>query len=375
MRETLHNIRRFLRGLSQVSEFPEQITVLSDKIAKLEEQNKHLRGIMSQHLEGSKTVKNELLNIQEDLRFLLSDRVVDVVELGPFLSFMYEDDLLYQGLSERKKKHNLQGRHEPKPPPAADLDEFIRGWTPTGSAMQRLLAHFLRHLPDFTVFDVGCQYGFGAMLTARFIESFSFSNTVYAFDPGLAGRLAPRNILNNGLGKRVRFYPYAVSNHDGLTLVFHHVGHSENNRIVNPGPTRFTTPVQAVSLDGFVDRQKIAGALFVKIDTQGAEEEVFQGMRRIMNERFVAGITEFVPSALRSRVAPIDFLSKLLRDHIIYEVSTSGTIGAPVSLSNAKEFIDTVEQSPDRWTDLAFIPKGLPAREELLDAFRGENRG
>lgn len=370
MRETLHNIRRFLRGLSQVSEFPEQITVLSDKIARLEEQNQRLRGMMSQHLEGSKTAEKELLNVQEDLRFLLSDRVVDVVKLGPFVSFMYEDDFLYQRLSKHKKKHILQARHESKPPPAADLDQFIRGWTPTGSATKRLLAHLLKHLPDFTVIDVGCQYGIGAMLTSRFIESFSFSNTVYAFDPGIAGRLASRNILNNGLSQRVRFYPYAVSNHDGHTLVFHHVGHSENNRIVNPGPTRFTTPVQAVSLDGFVDREKISGPLFVKIDTQGAEEEVFQGMRRIMNERFVAGITEFTPSALRSRVAPIDFLSRLLRDHIIYEVSTSDTIGAPVSLSNAKEFIDTVERSPDRWTDLAFIPKGLPAREELLDAFK-----
>ena len=371
MRETLHNIRRFLRGLSQVSEFPEQITVLSDKLAQLEEQNKRLRGIMSQLLEGSKTAENELLNVREDLRFLLSERVVDVVEIGPFLIFMYEDDLGYQLLSDRrKKKYSLQGRHESKPPPAADLEQFIRGWTPAGSAKQRLLAHFLKHLPDFTVVDVGCQYGTSAMSMGRFIESFSFPNTVYAFDPGLAGRLAPHNILNNGLSKRVRFYPYAVSNHDGCTLVFHHVGHSENNRIVNPSRTRFTTPVQAVSLDGFVDRQKISGALFVKIDTQGAEEEVFQGMRRIMKERFVAGITEFIPSALRSRVAPIDFLSKLLRDHIIYDVSTSDTIGAPVSLSNAKEFIDTVEQSPDRWTDLAFIPKGLPAREELLDAFK-----
>ena len=107
----------------------------------------------------------------------------------------------------------------------------------------------------------------------------------------------------------------------------------------------------------------------MKIDTQGAEHEVFRGMDRLMNRQFVAGITEFTPSGLRTRVDPEEFLSRLLRKHFVYQVSISDAVCEQIVSHGVKDFVSSVENSSRYWTDLICFPQKLPAVQELIDAF------
>ena len=181
MADKIHSFRRFFEGLAQIGQF-------TARNRELQERNSRLEEMVDSVAERNKVLESEFQSIQEDLCFLLGERAIDAVRIGPFLNFMFEDDVGYKALPEGcKKKTNLLGQYKHTPASQLALTQFIRNWTPKDSATRRLLAHFLKYLPNFSAVDIGCQYGSSAMQTARFIHSLSAANRVHAFDPGLAG--------------------------------------------------------------------------------------------------------------------------------------------------------------------------------------------
>ena len=255
---------------------------------------------------------------------------IDLVKIGSSLVFVYKSDHTYSDIPEEDRgMGNISSSRAlaaaAAAPPRRDLKDFIDNWQSPATAFHRLLAHFLLYLPEFFLVDIGCSYGLTAMDYAQFIRSFGRNNKVMAFDPGRAGDLAPYNFANNGYGDLIDFYPYAVSDHDGYALMFRESGHPEHNRIVNRWnhAEQFSRPVRSVSLDSFISTMNCTGPLVIKIDTEGAEHEVFSGMRKILGDRLVAGMTEFTPEALSSRIEPAIFLENLMETHILFDMGAS----------------------------------------------------
>jgi FkbM family methyltransferase len=165
--------------------------------------------------------------------------------------------------------------------------------------------------PGDVVLDVGANIGYYTLLFSRLIGERGF---VFAFEPDPANfQLLGRNLEING-SKNVSAVPLAVGDKDGPGRLFLCGDNPGDHRMHDGGEGRPAVAVQCVSLDEYFRRH--TGLFnFLKIDVQGSEWAVFQGMRNLLakHDRFKA-ITEFWPFGLsRCGVAAADYLG-LLRD-------------------------------------------------------------
>ncbi|MCC6390540.1 MAG: FkbM family methyltransferase [Bryobacterales bacterium] len=211
------------------------------------------------------------------------------------------------------------------------------------------------------------------MAAAQVILSSGHTNHVYAFDPGEAGRLARYNIILNGLESHVTFECLAVSKGTFPGLVFTETGHSENNRLVNRTPTMEASSyvVMCTSIDEYAARKSLSGHCVIKIDTQGGEVEVFEGMNHLRQTRQVTCISEFVPEAIATRVCPIEWLTRVSEGCSIFEVPGMDMFLSPshslryVPRDTVPEFVNEIRERPNRYTDIVLIPETLPGHTVL----------
>lgn len=141
--------------------------------------------------------------------------------------------------------------------------------------VQGALAECLRGGDVF--YDVGANVGFLTVLGARLVGP---SGTVYAFEPVPANAgFVRRNAQANGFAQ-VHVIEKAVSNRLGageLTLA-RYSGGSALASAEPPPDADGTLPVELVTIDDLVGRELLKPPDVVKIDVEGAELEVLEGM-------------------------------------------------------------------------------------------------
>jgi len=144
------------------------------------------------------------------------------------------------------------------------------------SAVQEAL---VRHLGEGGVFyDIGANLGFFALLGARFVGG---SGVVYAFEaaPDNAEAIAVNAALN-GLAN-VEVIGKAVSDHDGVGSL-QVVDDQSWSKLAEYGEhpnTEKVLEVELVSIDQLIADGSIRPPTVVKIDVEGAELAVLEGMR------------------------------------------------------------------------------------------------
>jgi FkbM family methyltransferase len=292
---------------------------------------------------------------------------IDLVDLGPLKVFHYTDDFVYQRFPPAARNYQLkaedlrQARNRPK---TNTVDELYDLPLSDSSLMGLLMAHYWKWDLDFVYLDVGCQYGTTAMKVALAIASCGKQARVVAFEPGKAGELAPFNFALNGFGDWLVFEPLAVSNLTAPSILYGETGHTENNRIVNrqPGSEAYSRVVNATTIDDYLRSRGIDSHVIIKVDTQGAEPEVWAGMERTREDRYTTAVLEFTPHALVTRVDPLEFLKMIGRDSEIHDLRPSIRRVDPASFG---DFTERVSKSRDGWTDLLIVPRKLPGFEEL----------
>lgn len=292
---------------------------------------------------------------------------IDLVEREGFHIFMYRDDFRYPEIPDHQKRLarlSMGTLMKQSPPKPIDPSEWARHWAWGHDATSRLLAHFVRHMPEFRLIDIGCKYGITSLRWRRLLGSFGCNPAIHAFDCGAAGILAAYNIANNGGG--VDFHPWAVGDWNGYGLVFSEPGHPENNRIVNQAQDPWSTIVRTVTLDAFLADKP--GPLVLKIDTQGAEPEVMAGFRR---DRLFAAFLEFTPHALVTRVDPADWLRQFMDTHLVFEFAPYQPAIVEITPETAQAYAAHVSARPANWTDVILLPKELPALDEIAGQLRG----
>ena len=145
-----------------------------------------------------------------------------------------------------------------------------------------------------TVCDVGANIGLFTLELARAVGS---EGCVTAFEPDPNNfALLNKNIQANGY-KNVTLIQKAVSKSDGDTRLYCDSAHHGNHCIYNPNDGRSFIEVQTTSLDNYYkEREKID---FIKIDVEGAECLVFEGMENIVkNNPDLTILSEFCPFLL-----------------------------------------------------------------------------
>lgn len=156
--------------------------------------------------------------------------------------------------------------------------------------VQRTLAECLK--PGDVFYDVGANVGFLSVLGARLVGS---AGVVYAFEPvpGNASYVR-RNAEANGFAQ-VQVIEMAVSSRRGPRVLnlARYSGGAALDSVEAPPDADGTLQVDAVTIDDCVSRQGLRPPSVVKIDVEGAELEVLEGMADVADRHRPIVIAEF----------------------------------------------------------------------------------
>lgn len=199
-----------------------------------------------------------------------------------------------------------------------------------------------------TVLDLGANVGYYTVLAARVVGA---EGRVYAFEPDPESfAILEQNVLLNDL-TNVVLEQKAVADEAGAITLYLSERNRGGHRIYETEEARTAIPIEAVALDDYfgAGQKKID---FVKIDTQGAEASILNGMKGLIGANpGVRMAVEFWPCGLRG-------------------------IG-----SSGEELLGFLESYDFVFFDMGAGPRAavvceLPVRtrEELLDAHTVENR-
>lgn len=164
-----------------------------------------------------------------------------------------------------------------------------------------------------TVVDVGAHAGYYALLFARCVGS---NGKVYAFEPEPDNyALLKDNIALNGY-TNIEAIPKAVSNRSGtLDLFVSSQGNDRHSIFANPNTAvqEQVRQVPTVSLDDLLASKNWPRVDLVKMDVEGAEILVLEGMSEtIRHSPGLRVLAEFAPEAMRwGGREPIDLLTCL----------------------------------------------------------------
>ena len=177
-----------------------------------------------------------------------------------------------------------------------------------------------------TFVDLGANVGYYTLLASRLVGE---RGRVFAFEPDpTAFAILQKNVRLNGL-RNVVLEQKAVSNENGSIRLFLAKENKGDHRIYQTEQQRPAIDVQAVTLDDyFKDYEQ--GIDFIKIDTQGAEGLILEGMPELIrkNEQLAMAV-EFWPCALDDLgCKPQQFLEQLRSYDFLFFDLGPGILGA-----------------------------------------------
>lgn len=174
--------------------------------------------------------------------------------------------------------------------------------------------------PGTSCVDIGANHGYYTMMMAELGES-----KVYAFEPqkGLAGLVRKSSILN-GYSKQVTVIESAVGMQNGYVQLIPPFGitHNRGSYFCSNEAQGYKDAVRVpvVRLDDVV-KEKVG---FIKIDAEGYEPYIWEGMPRILGTRPTI-LMEFTPIAYEDAAG---FLDKIASCYSLREVDSGGSIVA-----------------------------------------------
>jgi len=141
--------------------------------------------------------------------------------------------------------------------------------------VQNTLASHLRAGDVF--FDIGANIGFFTTIAARLVGP---QGKVCAFEPVPGNVAALKHNLALNDFKNVQIFPCAVSNQTGTgeLMLADWMGGASLSTAAAPPDLKGMMTVDLITIDELVMQKKVVPPALVKIDVEGAEEEVLKGM-------------------------------------------------------------------------------------------------
>lgn len=205
-----------------------------------------------------------------------------------------------------------------------------------------LLEAFPDLVGDGNVLDIGANIGYTATVLARSINP---NRKVFAFEPEPFNfRILQQTALQSEFAGKIIPQQCAVGAENGAIALSINLRHHGDHRVItaqfrsiHPGLTGVSAPL--VSIDSFFEykQRKIS---FVKIDVQGYELAVCQGMQNTLRQNpDIAIYLEFMPSAMRELgFEPSRLIDLLVECNFeVYLVHSRGRLsrGMPLAIMNS----------------------------------------
>lgn len=211
------------------------------------------------------------------------------------------------------------------------------------------LEDLLRAFPDLVgngnVLDIGANIVYTATVLARAIKP---NRKVFAFEPEPFNfKILQQTVLQPEFEHKIVPQQCAVGAGNGTIPLWINLGHHGDHRVItdqfrsaHPGLTGVSAPL--ISIDSFLEN-KPGEISFVKIDVQGYELAVCQGMLKTLRQNSdIAILLEFMPSAMRELGFDPSHLIDLLVEcnFEIYLVHPRGELsrGMPPVMMNSSYF-------------------------------------
>ncbi len=194
------------------------------------------------------------------------------------------------------------------------------------------------------VFDLGANIG---LFTLHFSKLVGEEGHVYAFEPDPElFRILETNVSINKLDN-VSIFPLAVSNKSGIANFSLNAVQDGDNRLDSTTRTQNRIKIETVSLDDFCEQKKIK-VDFLKMDVQGSEPKVFEGMKKSISlNPNLKIITEFYPEAIIDLgTSPKTFLDMLENAEFnIREIPDD--VNKPLMIMNKKRLLRMKNEFPN----------------------------
>ena len=176
------------------------------------------------------------------------------------------------------------------PPLDMSMDRYEPGTT---HLVERLLE------PGMVVVDVGAHVGYYTLLAAKQVGPMG---KVYAFEPESANyALLEENIGLNGYQNIVTIKSAVSSRSGSSTLYLTALDNGRHSTYHHDLPENGSEVVKATTLDAFLEAEEWPRVDLVKMDVEGAEEDVFHGMERLLQEsEDLKIVMEFNPRLLEN---------------------------------------------------------------------------
>ncbi len=159
-----------------------------------------------------------------------------------------------------------------------DLPDMIPLYIATFGTWEPDVASMIRqHIRSGDVFvDVGANIGFDALLASRLVGETGRVIAIEA-DPASYADLG-ENVASNGFATNIRTVCCAVSDRDRELFLERGFTHNRGRTRTRQAPDKSIAPVQAMALPNLLTPEEIAATRMIKIDVEGAEPAVLQGL-------------------------------------------------------------------------------------------------
>lgn len=157
---------------------------------------------------------------------------------------------------------------------------------------------------DGDILDIGANIGYTSCVFATVLKP---GSKIYAFEPDkISFELLEETVRRKNLSAVVEAVPHAVGDSDGSLKFWHNERHSADHRVATErfsstltGDSQIST-VPATTVDSFVKSRNLQSMSFIKIDVQGYELAVCEGMKNTL-EKFPHAVVclEYSPDSLR----------------------------------------------------------------------------
>ena len=193
--------------------------------------------------------------------------------------------------------------------------------------------------PGMVVLDVGANIG---LLTRHFCEAVGPSGKVFAFEPD------PENFSclefnTKGCGNR-SVHQLAISDANGTAHLYLNARSSTGNSLLNQSDAAGSVEVECRTIDTFLSENRVTQIDFIKIDVEGAELKVLQGMRETLRRlSSVKLVIEYCPkNLLGSGVEPQAVFNELRSQGLVVgAIQEDGRIEEVAAFENLERHLGT----------------------------------
>jgi FkbM family methyltransferase len=146
----------------------------------------------------------------------------------------------------------------------------------------------------FVVLDIGANAGYYSLIAAIRTKQ------VYAFEPSLAMRQQLESNIKLNAIRNISVEPCAVSDRNGTATLY--LSSSDNSGMTGMQPAEnfsgVTQTINTVSIDEWIVTKDSLRIDMIKIDVEGAEMKVLEGMKNVLEKDHPGIFIEIIPSLL-----------------------------------------------------------------------------